>query len=159
MGAQENDPNAFLRSLEEQNGGPLEWKSYAFYMGASGDEAPVSLGGLIYAVAGKLIFEDFERENPLTKLFGKKREYHKFKIEASLSSVRELRAVSASDAKQTIRGKVKADTLSHLSGMRKLLQKRTEAIIFSDGSAWFFEMYEADGLKKLLEDTDYGRTE
>jgi hypothetical protein len=151
MNEEEMDANTFLRSLEEQNGGPLEWKTYAFYIGASGDRSPRSLGGLIYAVAGKIIFEDFERENTLFKLFGRKRKYEKFKIEAPLDSIRELRSISASDAKRVVNGKTDASKPEPLSGLRKILSKRTEALIFDDGSAWFFEMYDHNGLRALLE--------
>ena len=144
------DANAFLRSLEEQNGGPLEWKTYAFFIGTAGDRNPRSLGGLIYAVAGKIVFEDFERENTLFKLFGKKKKYEKFKIEAPLSSIREMRSISASDAKRVVNGKTEAANLEPLSGLRRVLSKRTEALIFDDGSAWFFEMYDYNGLRALL---------
>ncbi len=156
MNEEEMDANSFLRSLEEQNGGPLEWKTYAFFIGASGDQHTRSLGGLIYAVSGKVVFEDFERENTLFKLFGKKNTYEKFKIEAPLSSIRELRSISASDAKRVVNSKAEASELEPLAGLRKVLSKRTEALIFEDGSAWFFEMYDHDGLRAILEHN--GRT-
>ena len=152
MSKTDDDAAAFIRALEEQNGGRLEWKSYAFYMGTSGYNDSVTLGGLIYVVAGKLVFEDFEKENPLSRLIGRKKEYQKFKIEAPLSSIRELRSVSASDAKRTIRGKTEAAELSVLTGLRKIIERRSEAVIFDDGSAWFFEMYETEGLREKIEE-------
>lgn len=150
MNGEEQDTQTFLRNLEEQNGGPLEWKTYAFFVGESGDENPRSLGGLIYVVAGKLVFEDFERENSLIRLIGKKKKYEKFKVETPLINIREVRAVAASDARRTVRGKAEAGELPALSGIRKILEKRMEAVIFEDGTAWFFEMYDREGLKNVL---------
>ena len=150
MKDKEQDTESFLRTLEEENGGPLEWRTYAFFIGASGDLNPRSLGGLIYVAAGKIAFEDFERENSLMKLIGRKKTYEKFKIEAPLSSIEELRSVSASGAKRVILGKDEARGLAIPSGIGKFVSRRTEAVIFRDGSAWFFEMYDREGLRQLL---------
>ncbi|MFP4178650.1 MAG: hypothetical protein ACLFNZ_09820 [Spirochaetaceae bacterium] len=150
MEEKKSDTETFLAALEEQNGGPLEWRTYAFLLGASGDNNPRSLGGLLYVAADTLIFEDFERENALLGLLGKRKKYEKCKIEASLSSVAELRSVAAGEARRAINGKCEPNTLPVLSGIRKILEKRTEAVIFKDGTAWFFEMYDTEGLKKIL---------
>ncbi len=157
MSDQEMDAESFLRSLENQNGGPLEWKTYAFYLGAAGEGNPRSLGGLMYVVAGRIFFEDFERENSLLKLFGRRQKYEKFKIEAPLASLKECRSVSAFDARRVINGKLAAEQVSPLGSVQKIIHKRTEELLFDDGSAWFLEMYDRGGLDELMKGKEYSR--
>ncbi|MFO7849961.1 MAG: hypothetical protein R6V67_08375 [Spirochaetia bacterium] len=153
MKEDKKDTETFLADLEEQNGGPLEWRTYAFLLGVSGDNNPRSIGGLLYAVAGKLIFEDFERENALLSLLGRRKKYEKFKIEAPLASILELRTIAAGDARKVINGKTEAAAPPVLSGARRIIEKQTEEVIFKDGTAWFFEMYDKEGLEHILKRT------
>lgn len=142
----------FLRGIENTYGGPIEWKTYAFYVGRSGGgDRPVSLGGLLYVVSEKIVFEDFEREGGLLRLFGKKTAYRKFKIEKEIASLQEIRSISAAQAARAIRGSLSPRTLSPISPLGKILRRRVEMLHFEDEEAWFLEMYDRKGLNELLD--------
>ncbi len=142
----------FLRGIENTYGGPIEWKTYAFYVGRSGGGArPVSLGGLLYVIKDTIVFEDFEREGGLLRLFGKKTEYRKFKIEKKIDTLEEIRNISALQAGRAIRGTAETQALPPLSALGKLLRRRVEMLLYNDGEAWFLEMYDRKGLNELID--------
>ena len=148
MPKKELSPQEFLANLERKSGGSIEWKTYAFYMGKTGG-SPESLGGLLYRVGDSLIFEDFESSRPLLKL-SKPKPYEKTRFFLPVSSIREVRPVAAGIAKKLIRGSKTLDTASPLTGFERFLFKRVEALITEEGEAYFFELYDRDGLAREL---------
>ncbi len=148
MPKKELSPQEFLANLERKSGGTIEWKTYAFYMGKTGG-SPESLGGLLYRVGDSLIFEDFESSRPLLKL-SKPKPYEKTRFFIPLSSIREIRPLSAGVAKKLIRGAKLLESASPLTGLERFLFKRVNAVITEEGEAYFFELYDREGLAREL---------
>jgi hypothetical protein len=148
MAKNEQSPEEFLAALERKSGGPITWKTYAFYMGKTGG-TPLTLGGLFYRVGDSLIFEDFESGRPLLKLT-KPKPYSKTRFFIPVSSVREVRPVAAGSAKKVIKGRREIEETPVLSGFERFIFKRVEALITVENEVYFFELYDREGLSKEL---------
>lgn len=133
-----------LTKLEEDNGGKIAFRTYCRLLGYSGG-TPVFLGGLLYVVNGKLIFEDFEKEN--VGLFGlaiggksKKKKYEKFKTFRMIDDITGITYVKASHAKNMVNGNVMADSLTKVSGIEKLLFPTVLQVAFASSPNWYIEI-------------------
>jgi hypothetical protein len=138
-----------LRALEQKSGGPITWKTYAFYMGKTGGSVQ-TIGGLLYRVKDSLIFEDFESSRPMIRIFTKRKEYQKTRFIIPVSSVTEVRPVAAGMAKKVINGRRTPEQAVSLTGIERYLFKRVEALITDDDQAYFFELYDREGLAREL---------
>jgi hypothetical protein len=147
--AKQQSAQEFLAALERKSGGEIRWKTYAFYIGKSGGST-ATRGGLLYRVDDRLIFEDFESGRPLLRL-SKPKPYEKTRFTIPVASVRELRPVAAGNAKKVIRGRCSPEETPTLSGMERFLRRRVEALITDEGEAYFFELYDREGLTAQLE--------
>ncbi|MEA1910705.1 MAG: hypothetical protein U9N32_03395, partial [Spirochaetota bacterium] len=58
----DEESNKLLAKMELENGGKLEYRTYAQFLGKAG-EGTKNLGGLLFFVGDRLIFEDFERQS------------------------------------------------------------------------------------------------
>ncbi|MCD6396152.1 MAG: hypothetical protein J7L71_01310 [Spirochaetaceae bacterium] len=68
----DEENNKLLAKMELENGGKLEYRTYAQFLGKSG-EGTKNLGGLLFYVGDMLIFEDFERQSSSLLLVLRKR--------------------------------------------------------------------------------------
>src|SRR6056297_3118654 len=94
-----------LKQLELENGGKIEWKTYAFLISLN-NRSVVSKGGLLYIVDGDLIFEDFESDRPIYRVIGtKQKTYQKTKLKAPLASIVNVQIMTRTNALKTLRGK------------------------------------------------------
>lgn len=136
----QNDTDKLLSRLEEENGGTIRFRTYCTLHGLS-DGTIVGLGGLLYIVDDRLIFEDFEKEsNSIVSLFStRKQTYRKYKISNDISRITGIRFVSAGALKRSLKRGMPTDRLSALPPLwRKLLQPVIE-ISFKDEPSWYAE--------------------
>jgi len=148
----ESEQEDLLRKLEEENGGPVSWKTYAFFLPPA-EKKRTTTGGLLYIVGRRLIFEDFPQERSMYSLFiRKKPEYRKLKVHADLATVAGIEQVSQSQALRVLEGKAAPESLSPAGRLWNFFGKTVHMIRFKDGSAWFCEVFDFKGLKKLIEE-------
>jgi len=145
-----NETTDFLRRLELENEGTLEWKTYAFLLQEHNSRI-ITKGGLLYIVGGKLIFEDFASERPINRLIGSSRNtYRKTKLYAALDSITALQPVARRDAVRVLQGKRSIQQLKSPHKFQRLIDRTVYAVHFDDGSVWFCEMYDTGNLDSFL---------
>jgi len=146
----EENNNKLLAKMELENGGKLEYRTYAQFLGKSG-EGTKNLGGLLFYVGNRLIFEDFERQSStLLLLFRKKSEYVKLKFQINLSEIERLNLVNLSTAVKAVKYKKDPGQIKEVSTIRRLLFRNVTQILLKDGSAFYFEIFDLKGFNKFL---------
>ncbi len=139
----DEDIKDLLALMEKQNGGPMVFKTYCRLLGYA-DGTPVNLGGMLYVINGKLIFEDFENENPgmmgLLTSRSKKKKYEKFKTFRMVEHITGMHTVRASQAKRLIDGHMTAVHLPEASALERIIAQTVLEISFSDAPAWYVEL-------------------
>jgi len=144
------ESDELLKQLEHENGGPILWRTYAFLLTQEGRRIG-SLGGLLYIVGDRLIFEDFESQRPYYLVLGARRKtYRKTKLQAPIDSVTSLTPLSRSDAQRVMEGKISLDEVKVPSGIRKFLDRTVHALRFTEGDPWFCELFDPAGLGDFL---------
>ncbi len=149
----ENQTDKLLQQLEFENGGSLEWKTYAFLL-AENNRQIVTKGGLLYIVNGVLIFEDFESDRPIYRILGAKRTtYKKTKLKGDLSSITLFKKITRRDALRVLRGKSTIEQVMSPNKLQSLFDRTVHAIQFEDNSIWFCEIYDTEKLQEALTTT------
>ncbi|ADK80604.1 hypothetical protein [Sediminispirochaeta smaragdinae] len=148
-----DDTDKVLRELEEQNGGKIRYKTYALFLGKNGG-GERDLGGLLYGIEDRLIFEDFERQpNMLLALFNsKKEEYTKYKVEFSSSDITGFRAVVLGQVKAVVNGRISPERVAESTGLRKMLGRSAVEICLEDGRAFYFELFDIKGFTQHMKE-------
>src|SRR6056297_1835732 len=145
-----SESDTLLRHLEHENGGKIEWKTYAFLMSLN-NRSIDSKGGLLYIVNGDLIFEDFESDRPIYRVIGTKRPtYQKTKLKVPLSAIAQIQPITRSQALKALRGSRNIDQLKPPNRLQRLLDRTVQVIRFKDESCWFCEMYNPEDLNGFL---------
>ncbi|HKK66475.1 MAG TPA: hypothetical protein VJ967_11540 [Clostridia bacterium] len=140
----------FLKRLELENGGTLEWKTYAFLLQQQNSRI-ITKGGLLYIVGNNLVFEDFASERPINRLIGSSHKtYKKTKLHAALDSVTALQPVARRDAVRVLQGKRSIEQVKSPHKLQRFIDRTVYAIHFADKSVWFCEMYETGNLDSFL---------
>ena len=138
----DEESNKLLAKMELENGGKLEFRTYAQYLGKSGERTK-NLGGLLFFVGDRLIFEDFERQSSsLLLMFRKKEEYVKLKFQITSSDIERIDLVNLSQAVKVVKYNSDPKQITGVSGLRKLLFRNVTQILLKDGSAYYFEIFD-----------------
>lgn len=140
----------FLKRLELENKGTLEWKTYAFLLQEHNSRI-ITKGGLLYIVGNSLIFEDFASERPINRLIGSSRNtYKKTKLSAALDTVTALQPVARRDAVRVLQGKRSIEQLKSPHKLQRLIDRTVYAVHFADEGVWFCEMFDTGNLDSFL---------
>lgn len=145
------DAQQFIRELEEQNGGPILYKTYALLLGRSG-RGKQELGGLLYRVADRLIFEDFEKQqNSIMALINtKKPKYEKFKVEFPAGQIRGARQVMLDKAQKVVSGRITPEAVPEAGGFTALLGRKAVELSLSEGGSLYFELFDNKGFFETI---------
>jgi hypothetical protein len=146
----DDESNKLLAKMELENGGKLEYKTYAQFLGKSGEKAK-NLGGLLFYVVDRLIFEDFERQSSsLLLIFKKRSEYVKLKFQINVSDIERINLVNLSQAVKVVKHNKDPRELTEVSTLRKLLFRNVSQILLKDGSAYYFEVFDLKGFNAFI---------
>jgi hypothetical protein len=147
--AKETDPGEFWRQTGEKRGGEVSFRTFATFLGASGDKL-LSLPGLLYGVGEAFWFEDFERDNWLSRILSSKQSFAKTELTFSRADVEFTRIVSRRSAYRCITGAVAATDLRTMSAVARFLSASVTQVGLRDGTSLFFEtMLQAEFLTAL----------
>jgi hypothetical protein len=148
--AMDEESNKLLAKMELENGGKLEYRTYAQFIGKSAEKTK-NLGGLLFFVGDRLIFEDFERQSSsLLLLFRKKGEYVKLKFQITASEIERINLVNLSQAIKVIKYNSDPKRLTGISGIRKILFRNVTQVLLKDGSAYYFEIFDLKGFTAFM---------
>jgi hypothetical protein len=137
--AQEDDPAEFWRQTGERRGGEIGFFTFATLVGRSGGSF-LNVPGLLYSVGDFFWFEDFERDNWLSKIFASRTKWEKTELSFSKSEVQFIRIVSRVGAARCIAGAVAPEKVATASVFTKLFSSPVTQVVLRDGSAIFFEV-------------------
>jgi hypothetical protein len=139
--AQREDPEDFWKRTEETRGGTIGYRTFATLLGRSGDR-PLGLSGLLYTAGEQVWFEDFERDNWLTRIVAGKSSYQKTEISFPRSEIVMLQAVSRAAAGSCIRGTIPPGSLRSPAALRRFFSTPVVQVGLAGGSALFFDVPE-----------------
>ncbi|MGO9410153.1 MAG: hypothetical protein ACLQCB_05300 [Spirochaetia bacterium] len=146
---QEESPADFWRKTGEKRGGEIGFFTFATLLGRSGD-GPLGLPGLLYTVGERVWFEDFERDNWLSKILGSRQKYEKTEFCFDRSEVTFSRVVSRSNAYRCIGGGVTPDALRAMSSFGRLFSGHALQVGLQDSSSVFLEVMRESELRGFL---------
>ncbi len=148
--AMDEENNKLLAKMELENGGKLEYRTYAQFLGKS-REGTKNLGGLLFYVGDRLIFEDFERQSSsLLLLFRKRSEYVKLKFQIQSSEIERINLVNLSTAIKAVKYKKDPKQIREVSKIKRLFFRNVTQILLKDGSAFYFEIFDLKGFNKFI---------
>ena len=148
----DEENNKLLAKMELENGGKLEYRTYAQFLGKSKDGTK-NLGGLLFFVGDRLIFEDFERQNSsMMLLIRKKKEYVKLKFSIASSEIERINLVNLSQAVKVVKYGKDPKDLTVGSPLRRLIFRNITQILLKDGSAYYFEIFDLKGFNAFMSD-------
>ena len=148
----DEESNKLLAKMELENGGKLEYRTYAQFLGKSG-EGTKNLGGLLFFVGDRLIFEDFERQSSsMLVLVRKKKEYVKLKFQISTVDVERINLVNLSQGIKVVKYNKDPKNLTEISAIRRLIFRNVTQILLKDGSAYYFEIFDLKGFNTFMSD-------
>jgi hypothetical protein len=137
--APEENPEDFWRQTAEKRGGKIGFFTFATFIGKSSDKL-MGLPGLLYTVGEAVWFEDFERDNWLSRIISSRQKYEKTELTFQLSEIRFTRIVSRVGASRSIGGAVSPEKLAPASFFTKVFSTPVAELGLTDGSALFFEI-------------------
>jgi hypothetical protein len=139
----------FWRTTAEKRGGEVGLITFATYLGRSGDEI-LGLPGLLYTVGDAVWFEDFEKDNWMSRLLGAKRRYEKTELGFNKPDVAFTRLVSRPTAFRCIRGGLPSEKTHAVSPLGIFFSVPAVQVCFSQGHSLFFEVMRRDELVRFL---------
>lgn len=146
----DEESNKLLAKMELENGGKLEYRTYAQFLGKSG-EGTKNLGGLLFFVGNRLIFEDFERQSStMLLLLRKRKEYVKLKFQITTDEVERINLVNLSQGLKVVKYGKDPQNLKEISALRKLIFRNVTQVLLKDGSAYYFEIFDLKGFNTFI---------
>jgi hypothetical protein len=136
---QEESPDEFWRQTAAKRGGEIGFLTFATLLGRSEDQQ-LDLPGLLYEVNATFWFEDFERDNWLSKIMGGRRKFEKTELSFSRLEVRMTQLVSRAGASRCIAGAVAAEKLTPVSAVGRIISTPIVQVALSNGTSLFFDM-------------------
>ncbi len=143
----DNETQDLLQQLETENNGKITYKTYALFLG-NGERGVKNLGGLLYIVNNRLIFEDFERQGGMLQLLVKrKQKYEKTKFSLTLDDVTRIDPVFRSTANYALRTRTEGRSIPKATGLMKVVRRIVTQICTKNGGPYYFELFDEKGLK------------
>ena len=136
---QEESPEEFWRQTAAKRGGEIGFLTFATLLGRASDQ-PLDLPGLLYLVGETVWFEDFERDNWLSKIMGGRKKFEKTEVSFNRAEVRSTQLVARSGAVRCIAGAVPAERLVPVSAVGRFLGTPIVQVSLSGGTTLFFDM-------------------
>lgn len=143
------DPGDFWRQTGEKRGGEVGFRTFATFLGASGDRL-LALPGLLYSVGDAFWFEDFERDNWLARILSSKQSFAKTEVSFQAAEVEFTRTVSRRSASRAIAGSVPPKDLRPMSALARVFSVAVTQAGLANGTSLFFEiMLQSEFLAQL----------
>ncbi len=138
----DQETEALLKKMEEDNGGPIEYKTYCRLLGFSNGTS-LDLGGLLYVVNAKLVFEDFEKQPGILDMVSRaKKTYDKYKTYRLFDDIVGTKKITTSNAKRVLAGKTDGANIPPITGFDKLFSQTILELSFKEGPNWYIELLE-----------------
>ena len=147
----DESPAEFWKKTGEKRGGEIGLFTFATLLGRSGD-GPMALPGLLYTVGDRVWFEDFERDNWLSRILGSRQKYEKTELSFDKSEVTFSRVVSRGSALRCVSGRVPPGELPSISALGRLFVAHAVQVGLRDSSSVFLEIMREDEFRTFLKE-------
>jgi hypothetical protein len=137
--AKEMDPQEFWRQTGERRGGEVGFRTFATFIGASGEKY-LALPGLLYRVGDAFWFEDFERDNWLARIISSRQAFQKTEVSFRAAEVEFTRIVSRRNAARCVAGAAAPKGLRPMPALARLFSASVTQVGLSNGTSLFFEV-------------------
>jgi hypothetical protein len=137
--APQESPEDFWKETARKRGGEIGFFTFATLLGRSAD-AVLNFPGLLYTVGGTVWFEDFERDNWLSRILGGRGKYQKTEISFPEADIAFTRLVSRANAARCIGGAAAPKDLPVAGLFARLFSTPVVELGMVDGTAVFFEI-------------------
>ena len=131
-------PDEFWAEIEEKRGGKVSFFTFSKFIGRSRSDI-LNLPGLLYVVNNRAYFEDFEKDNMLAKLIGRKRKYEKTEFSFQIADVEKVQHVNQGNALKCISGVIADQDVKALSKAARIFTNPVYQLILSTRESLFFE--------------------
>ncbi len=131
-------PQEFWEEIEEKRGGKVRFFTFSKFIGRSASSME-NLPGLLYVVNNIVYFEDFEKDNMLAKIIGRKKKYEKTEFNFSIEDVEKIQFVSQGNALKCISGLIAGQEIKGMGRFSKVFTNPVYQIILGNGESVFFE--------------------
>jgi len=145
----DDESRKFWEEKEREKGGKVDFFTFATFLGTS-SERQVNTGGLLYTIAGRIYFEDFERENWFSKILGRRQKWEKTEFSIDRNDIAEFKRVSKNSALNCITGLVADTETRSISPIVQFLAQSVLQIRLKRGYSLFLDvMREKDFLTAI----------
>ncbi len=139
----------FWERKERETGGPILYRSFAILLGRM-TEGRLDRSGILFVSGNSIHFEDFEKQDPLSWLFRrKKKPYSQYITSVSLSDVSEIRLIPERDAVRVLKGTLPPSRTRTFSLLNAVGSKRISQIILRNDDSLFLEVLDHRGLAEI----------
>ena len=145
-----SEADKFWKEREEAYGGSLEFQSYAVLLGESGSGKTNGRGGLCFVIGGRFYFEDFEKQNAMMALFGRKdKDYEKTEISFPLDSLKGLKKISEKWARQSVSEVLNEELIPELKGIFAIFSRGFWLVQLEDRPSLVMEIMDIEKFRKF----------
>ena len=148
------DQDNLIEDLEQEHGGKIRFKTFAFFLGKDSDVI-LNKAGLLYVIEDRLYFEDFPKTGGLARFFTKMAKYEKFKFSIPLDRIVSMKTVSYRNANRCISGRISAAEVPEVSTLAKIFSKNAWQLDFDDGDAYFFDILDYKAFYSFCKENGY----
>ncbi|MDC7239267.1 MAG: hypothetical protein PQJ50_02800 [Spirochaetales bacterium] len=146
-----SEAEKFWKAREEAYGGRIEFQSYAVLLGEAGSGHFNGRGGLCFVIGGRFYFEDFEKQNALMALFGRKdADYEKTEISFPLEDLKGLKKVSEKWARTCVSEKMEEEHVPELKGLPALFTRGYWLVQIENRPSLVMEIMDIEKFKVFL---------
>jgi hypothetical protein len=131
-------PDEFWAEIEEKRGGKVTFFTFSKFIGRSRSDV-MNLPGLLYVINGIAHFEDFEKDNMLSKLMGRKKKYEKTEFSFQIVNVEKVQYVNQGNALKCISGLIGDRDVKAVSKAARIFTNPVYQLVLNTGESLFFE--------------------
>ncbi len=146
----QDEAREFWARKEEEKGGKVDFYTFATFLGMS-DDSNAMLGGLLYTIDGKIYFEDFEKENWILKVIGRKQKWEKTEFTIKLDEIARVKVVPRGSALSCIGGRLNGEETKAASFVMRIFTKPVVQLLMKNGTSYFFEIMQLGDFMKAVQ--------
>ena len=146
----QEEAREFWAGKEEERGGKVDFYTFATFLGMSDDRNSM-LGGLLYTIDGKIYFEDFEKENWILKVIGRKQKWEKTEFTIKSDEIARVKVVLRGSALSCIGGRLNGEETKAVSPFMRIFTKPVVQLLMKNGASYFFEIMQLGDFMRAVQ--------
>lgn len=146
-----DETEQFKSEREEKFGGKIRFMTYSTFIGEADSQDKPNRGGILYVINDTLHFEDFERQNTLMAMMGRKEKYSKRELSIDLEDISLIKEIKDKNANDCIFGLLDENEIFPAPrGLFALFTKSAVQIKEKNRPSLFFDFLDREGIISLI---------